>query len=204
MDGLRKAFALAALLAATFCTAPARATTYDVNLFLGTSAVQGTIDTDGTMGWITAANITSSNLQLYFEGGSGVALPNVELILRNFTTTPLSASNFGLTWDFGLPVFDDTDAELYFRGTGVPVAHAFFALYRWQTCDGTFGTGFCVSEEGFDHFFPESGQLQFATIASSVTPTPLPGALPLFATGFAGLGLLARGLRRRGLAARRG
>jgi len=197
MNKLKNAFLIAMVVAAAFCTAPARATTYDVNLFLGTSAVQGTIDTDGTMGRITDANITSSNLQLYFEGSSvPVALPNVELILRNFTTTPLSASNFGLTWDFGLPVFDDTDAELYFHGTGVPVAHAFFALFRWQTCDGTFGTGFCLSEEGIDHFFPESGQLQFATIASTVAPAPLPGALPLFVSSLAGLGVVGWRMKR--------
>src|ERR1043166_1742745 len=132
MIKLRNAFLIATVVATVFCTAPARATTYDVNLFLGTSAVQGTIDTDGTLGWITDANITSSNLNLYFEGSSvPVPLQNFSLALGGGTDTPLSASNFGLVWDFGLPVFDDTSAKLAFSGDlGGLVPHSFFELSR--------------------------------------------------------------------------
>jgi len=199
MTMLRNTFLVAAVVAAAFGTAPARATTYDVNLFLGTSAVQGTIETDGTIGRITDANITSSNLNLYFEGSSvPVALPNVELTLQGFgTDSPLSANQFGLVFDFGQGVFDDTYAKLMFRGDpSGPVANAFFGLFRWEPCEGGVGSGFCLSEEGFDHFFPETQQLTWATIASTVTPTPVPGALPLLVTGFAGLGLVGWRVRR--------
>jgi len=68
-------------------------------------------------------------------------------------------------------------------------------------------TGFDYGGSPLTQFFTKEGQLNFAklygsfTSSSSIPSVPIPGALPLFASGLAGLGLLAWRRKRKAAAA---
>jgi len=155
---------------------------YGVDLSVGAGSVTGTITTDGTTGTLSSGNITAWDLKLSDGSNTFVLQPSVTstaLIFGNQT----SATATGLFFNFGGTGLQ----SLIFEGSNVASGQSDAIL-----CFGTTGSCFAGVGAGItltggpltNEFTAQSGLVE---IGQAV---PLPTALPLFATGLGGLGLL--------------
>jgi hypothetical protein len=167
---------LAGLLAATWCgvAAPSHALTYDVNFSDGTNTVTGTITTNGHTGALLPTDITGWNLVFHVGAATGITIGTVPLFFGN----PLQAST----------------SVLDFEPTGGDVA--FVNGDFWQLLGTSHGGPFGASVYGKNNLIttvPFTALINDLPIGvAELTPpdnTPLPAALPLFATGLGALGL---------------
>jgi len=192
--------AILALLGVSVSATPSEATTYNVDLVVGGGTVTGSIQTDGTLGPLATTNITGYSLNLV-EGllsatlnpgnssfdGSGFT--DVSPGSPNLTATATQLFyNFGLVYDaaFYLNANNNTIFCLHDAAGACSVSSAA------ADADGGAPAMILGLGNGSFTFTPESGDV---CIAGECGTTPLPAALPLFATGLGGLGLL--GWRRR-------
>jgi len=168
----------AAVAAALFVAGPCKANTvYDVDLTGFGASITGTITTDGTIGAINDSNLVGFSLTL--TQGSNSAL----------VTGPLSSSSVNnISWasttSAGLFNFDfGAGAQYFFLGS---ISSSFVCF----TGPGA-GCGHGDIEMRINGSpFIESGSFYQGLTAIGTAETPLPAALPLFATGLAGLGVL--------------
>jgi hypothetical protein len=168
-------------------------TVYDVvdqGLFI---RISGTITTDGTNGILSSTNIIDWNL----------AFLNLADLLSSITLTPiqsptlgnsvvivtgsdLSASPTSLTFNYS----DTTSSAgaLTFLGASCPPACAQFGYL--SAAHFPPGSVFVLlGDQGFNSDFA-SGDRSGTQVIATAEATPLPAALPLFATGVGALGLL--------------
>ena len=178
--------------------------TYAVSEFAGSTtygaAVAGSITTDGTIGSIGAFNIIDWNLigtsiindmtTAFFDltgplSGGGSAVANAV----NITATPTSLI-LGLGSGAIIP-----PGDLFFTNQGFAIAPESIEftseldlpgppLTLFTVCVGAL-TPICISGQGPSTTFADG-----KVIPTPPTATPLPAALPLFATGLGALGLL--------------
>jgi hypothetical protein len=151
-----------------------------LNQSVGAGSVTGFIETNGAIGPITPV-ILDWNLTL-FDGSNTADLqgpqqnnPNSSVTLRG---SALSATATTLSFDFGA-----TNGELSFLFTGSDPIYLSYASLGGCVSLGCGSSGTTIEVLSFQ-FGARSG------IGTIGTATPLPAALPLFATGLAGLGLL--------------
>ena len=193
-----RAAAINTLLALVVSTPVAEASTvYTVTdaLNRGQGRATGFIETDGTVGVLSAANIVDWNLHIvqfspiFGEGSAGLFGPlsgNNSTV--NVQGSALSATATGLFFDFGssgpTPQFVD------FVGTGFVGELCLYGLQ--EHCGGPEGPVISfaspVGEVNITSFFLLDTPF---TIEIATAQTPLPAALPLFATGLGALGLFA-------------
>ena len=163
---------------------PASAKTYDIAEITGALSISGSIVTDGQFGVLSQADILSWNLTILHLGGSGVNLnsgaPSAKLF---FGGSALSADNFNLFYNFSVAPSND---NFFFITQPVNNAIGFTTgLLELSLFDGV---------TLFNEQVHPGGNLPFAidpTPFDDNIATPLPAALPLFATGLGALGLLA-------------
>jgi len=182
-SGLCKAVALIALLGGT----PAFAKTYDMAEITSGFAITGSIVTDGNFGVLTQADILSWNLTLNFFGVGVVHLigpTSVPLGQLAFQGSALTADNFGLFWNF-----NGTNIALQFQQ--FDLTNTIVGLIAFGEGDLTAEARDVLGQLHVSDIRPSSSSnLLFAIDPTAVDTTPLPAALPLFATGLGALGLL--------------
>ena len=156
-------------------TLPAAATTYNISESAFSLSVLGTITTDGDTGVLSAADITSWSLTVSGDG-TPITLNNADFTLT-LLGNDLSATATTLSFNFGGP------------GTLSFYSPACYPCANVTYITGFFELGASQSQDNVSFWpVPESGNLVIGT-------TPLPAALPLFASGLGAMGLL--GWRRR-------
>jgi hypothetical protein len=153
----------------------------------------GSITTDGASGALSTANILDWNLMVTFSN----PLFNLDITpansFRNASPTLLSATSAGLFFNFeysGPLIFNAFDFN---AGTSPFLAYC-AAPNSVAECTG-FGPGILIINnpvQGTSWGAEFSGPPLPGSdeIATATPATPLPTALPLFATGLGGLGLL--------------
>jgi hypothetical protein len=158
----------------------ANSITYDVNQSVGLGSVTGFIETNGTIGPITeSSEIVDWNLTL-FDGSSTADLQGPNQTNPNSSVTlvgsALSATATTLSFDFG-----STNSELLFLLTDSDPILMCWTTNSCPTTGGGNGNGAWI----------EVTQFQWGVGRNPIgAVTPLPAALPLFATGLGTLGLL--------------
>jgi hypothetical protein len=183
-------FAAVLVLIGAMVGSPATATTYAVNDSAGFETVVGTITTNGKLGVLTVSDIVDWNLTLPSPLTLTPANSAVELSGDHLTATPTAL------------LFDYTDAfpadyKLYFYSTGgVLQGWVTYATYGFNFQIGACDVG-SICFGGAKEF--RSGVGVIAGTADGTTP--LPAALPLFATGLGALGLLGWRRKRKAQAA---
>jgi hypothetical protein len=177
--------------------------TYNVDIVSGSDSATGTITTDGTIGVLSTSNITDWNLLLTIGSSTADGLsssPSSSFIVDGNAFT---ASPTGLFFNFG-----DTTGTLN---------KAPYTLAQFNFISSTeYGQLQFVNAEATDY----NGQVSAVEIFTSINPiiqtsipetitspvqiastTPLPAALPLFATGLGAMGLLGWRRKRKNNAA---
>jgi hypothetical protein len=173
-----------ALCTLAFASAPIHASTitYEIDLSVGTGTVVGSITTDGHIGTLADANILADDLVLtdgsYHDEFS--SLPHIQ-------GTSLTASASGLFFDFS------SNINAYFGWSFLGFEDASGALSAHPSTI-SFNLSPCCGDPNSPMWVSESGNSQIAA-------TPLPAALPLFATGLGALGLLGWRRKRKNAAA---
>jgi hypothetical protein len=198
---LGAAFAAAVVLGAV----EAHATVYNIEDAVGSNTVAGTITTDGTLGTLSAANIVDWHLAISDGGSFNVLLvgplsgpsSGVQLI-----GTALSATATSLSFNFSAnPLVPVSEAgrfllEFYLLGGGDVIWISSFTFQgdpNHTEVPGLLGIEFFNANGNCtDCAYDNRSGVQTVTSA-----TPLPAALPLFATGLGALGLLARRRKRK-------
>jgi hypothetical protein len=164
------------VLAFGFCVSQAGATVYNVNGSIGTGGVTGFIQTDGTIGTLSDANITDWNLVLTTDGFDSLTLLGPlsgNNSQEGIFGAGLSATATSLLFDFSLPSYVLIQKPVIGSGTD------FLCLN---------GCGASVAIGIGDARTSETGLTENLEIGTAAVP--LPAALPLFATGLGGMGLL--------------
>jgi hypothetical protein len=169
-----KIVTLLGLLLAAWCgvATPSHALIYDVNFNDGTNSVTGTITTNGHTGVLLSTDITGWNLVFHAGGGTGITIGTVP----SFFGSPLVASTSVLD-------FEPTSGDVAF------VNGDFWQLLG-TSHSPPFGAMVFV-RNGVTTTDPFTAPFNDLPIGvAEPDTTPLPAALPLFATGLGALGLL--------------
>ena len=179
---MKRAFLGVLSCVAFFGLSQANATTYNVNLnlpILGPGTVSGFIETDGTFGPLTVANIVDWNLLLTIS-------PN------SFTLKgPVTGANSQLGF-FGTPDFSATPTPFLFNfsTSTIEVDRVQFQAPNLFSGTDFFCINGCASQLAmgvgdFRAFGTATGSFEIGTVSA----VPLPGALQLFAGALALMGL---------------
>jgi hypothetical protein len=201
--------ACAALLGASQARAAEITYTIGDNLPLnntgsGSGAITGTITTDGSLGSIYASDIESWDLTVTVNcsGCTATYNPSNTKVLPGFsgdgnlmaspTTLSFDFDNYVVTGDAIL--FGDCAASVCYSYAGDTVVTIEYGRYSGDVykSDGGIGGAYTTTTEDDE---------VLAVVAGNSLATPLPAALPLFASGLGAMGLLGRRRRRKNTAA---
>lgn len=178
--------ASAAIIAAMLASVAAEAATYTVGLTVGPGSVTGTIDTDGTLGVLSIANITDWDLLLN-DGATTFLLDGISNSAALVFGTAFTATATGLFFDFsGTSGSDAVIFQNPFIGAGIN----YFCLNdALGGCSGNpSAIGLRVSNVAIGD--PRQGVTLIAT--AGAVPEPASWALMI-----AGFGLTGATMRRR-------
>jgi hypothetical protein len=196
---LRSVFAVGALALSAFVTAgPASAAT--VNDFISFNNV-GTYATDGDQ--------THGYTNTSWSGSFNITFDPTQLYLTQPITGVISGLNYSITDPFfggaQLPLNSITNFAFDGAGTLTLSSDPNLSKDFINTIDITIGiNGWAYgpaadvwySQDGYGHTLTGSGTVLIEEIGVRGLTTPVPASLPLFATGLAGLGWLARRRRK--------
>jgi hypothetical protein len=181
--------AIAAL--AVVCSAPATATTYIGNRTIGEATAKLAITTDGTLGPLATANITSWNITLA-DSANTFTFSNADPDAQLAYIGGLSATQTTLDFDFA--------ANVALFGLVSNSLRVGYCVSSRAACSGT------VGEESFFYFGPSGSIVRYSTVGPR-TLRPLAfaqtGVIPEPATWamlIAGFGLVGAAARRRRIA----
>lgn len=189
---LSSAFAAAILASVVACASPLSASTvYAVSDVVGAVTLGGTITTDGTIGVLTVANIVDFDVSF-----TGIGTTH---ITKSTNIRPSFIGGNALTATLGGLFFN-------FSGTGFfNIQISGVSASQWVMCGST-GSSCTPLNNWFVNGGGSSGVFnnEVGVVEVAIGPgdpaaaTPLPAALPLFATGLGALGLIGwrRKLRR--------
>jgi hypothetical protein len=170
------------LIACIALVGPAEAATYNIDFVDGVYTISGSITTDGTSP-VAAADISAYSLD-FINSGSTIfqltnsnASPSTPLITGSDLTTTSTNISFN---------FDDDSApgSAYFESSG-PYSIGFYNEFSASPL--TTGEIEIGTPGNADILLYPTGDV----VLGSVSTTPLPNALPLFATGLGLIGLIA-------------
>jgi len=162
-------------------TASATSITYDFSDTVGSLSVSGAITTDGTPGVLSPSNISSWQYTITGDGSPITASGNSNLQLSGAV---LTASGNNLLFNFS-----DTGGNSFVFGTNPTDV-------RWESSISGIEPGlFQIYVPGNIQTAVFSGDLVIASVPVP-SATPLPAALPLFATGLGVMGWLAKRRKR--------
>jgi hypothetical protein len=161
----------------------ANATTYLINRVIGAGTVTGYIETDETTGNLSSGNIIDWSLTLAAPNLNTGTPYTIDFATAEQTTiaSGVVASATQLIFDFS--VFSNS---IFLQGAGEPANPG--GRGNFWLLSGTDGEdfGFGISSTYAQSVTGQTGRVVFASVAA----TPLPSALPLFATGLGALSLL--------------
>lgn len=193
-----KAAALALAVCALSGADSAKAIVYNIDYVVvdnglgdGNGTITGTITTDGTLGEITAIHITDWNLLLQVAGLSGTLTKANSVLDGNTSFAFFTVTDTTFSYDHL------QDGSLFFNTNG---GDSLCLSGRLGFCSDFSRTRILLPipiTGGIQSVLALSDPQQFVTYTADVSETPLPGALPLFATGLAGLGFIAHRRRRK-------
>jgi hypothetical protein len=196
---IRRGIVLAMVSALLSFASAANATTYLVDRVIGAGTVKGYIETNGTTGPLGGVDITDWSLTLTgpLNTGSPYSM-DFATALKTEANGSLIASATQLIYDFS--VASDASWDIYFEGRSES-ANPFGEGNFWRLDNTGEYMGFAVNNTYAGSVTGQTGQVVLASVAATPLPaTPLPAALPLFASGFGVIGLLARRRKRKAAA----
>ena len=184
------AIALAALGANGAYAAPI---TYDVNQIIGPGSITGTITTDGTIGTLSAANITGFNLILN-DGTKTATLSSPGLVFVNANTSSSAGTPNGAD-------LTATSTNLFFNYSGSdagdfvlegdPTFNGEICYTSTSNCWGPTGVGlYNVGLDGQSVFISQTGNQIIASV-------PEPSTWAMLLLGLFGVGFMMRSVRRK-------
>jgi len=186
------------IVALVFTLSPAHANSYvyDVDFAIGAHTVTGEITTDINSGYLTSTDISSWSFQLDNSNGFSSTGSNPVLVIDGADS--LSATSTSLVFNVS-----GSNEILFCEGGATPGScqSTGYILQLETTGDDTVLEDYCCKHPGGGGSLagdsPTLSSVQIATAAPAATPVP--AALPLFASGLGALGLF--GWRRKRKAA---
>jgi PEP-CTERM motif len=172
----------AASAAALLAAAPASAVVYSINVGDSTLGAIGFIETDGTIGTISGANIVDWGFDL-FDNGVNFTLNGPSNSGQLVVGSDLSTTASGLFFNFsgsGLALFQNPNI-----GSGIN----FICFAATTGCDGV-GNGIRISTNTYGDGIPQSGLQQIGTASGGAVPEPASWAMLI--AGFGLVGAIAR------------
>jgi hypothetical protein len=181
------------LVAALIGMSPARASTFDYNVSiqLGLHHVTGTIVTDCDSCVLSPTDFVSWSFLL--DGSNGISSSGTSPAGILWTgSSPLTATFTSIIYSPNLAF----GAAIFFCNGGTSLCDA--ASTELQFSDITTAIAYLIGTTSQAVDFVGTGpDVEVAFLAEITGATPLPAALPLFATGLGALGLLARRRKRK-------
>ena len=190
--------ALSSILAA-LASPQALATTtlvYNIDIVEGSFSVTGTITAPSNGSFGIGSLETTGLVDWDLNLTNGVTTANLTGFLSGNNSVPIFSTDYFATPDIASTLlfnFSDTVLAVRagFEGGGADVILEDAAAVNSRLgLNGTAGD-MIFDFSGVETSFPEMSDLQIGAVVSTTT-TPLPTALPLFATGLGALGLLGR------------
>jgi hypothetical protein len=187
---MKKEFFLAAAFVFTLVFTGNAATVYNVNRTIGAGSVTGTIETDGTTGLLSAANITDWNLLL---NDSTATFNLFGPLSGNNSSAFVAGNDFTATTTELLFDFSGADHGLLLFQQGLFSGNHYY-------CDGTAGNSACfvgetvtaISVSSHFELANPSGSQVIGT-AQGTSPVPEPAPMILLAPVLLGFALLRAG-----------
>lgn len=174
---------LLATAGAAVMTTPALAEVYDVDISGNGLSAIGTITTDGTLGVLSAANVTAFGITID-DGDSSFFLDGYGNAQLDVTGSGFTATATGLFFDFsgtGYALFQNP-----FIGSGIN-----FLCFAGSLCGGD-SNRISITVDEFGGGIAQTGIQQVATRAGGVVPEPATWAMMIGGLGLAGGALRTR------------
>jgi hypothetical protein len=163
----------------------ATVTVYTLSDVVGSVTLGGTITTDGTLGVLTDSNITDFDVTFTVIGTTHItkSTNQVSPFINGINGTAVTATSGGLFFNYSgsgfISIFEQNNANWFMCASAGCTPHDEWFLNVFNVANGS------------GKLLNQSGIVQIAVGPGDPTgSTPLPAALPLFATGLGALGLL--------------
>ena len=190
---------LTGLVAVVGMATASNADTYVGSRLLGTTFINLSVTTDGTLGALTASNITSWNVALTDLNPNNVFTFTPETSLIDINGDALSATASSFTFNFGSA---GSDLVIFYENPFVAGFQRFYCLETGATCvnsTGGFFSGEAVfsqfTREGYN-FAPGAGVITLASAEGALGPVPESATWAMLIVGFGLVGGAMRYRRR--------
>jgi hypothetical protein len=190
-----KRLLMAATIIAATTTSAGATTTYNFDLTMGTASlgintVTGTITTGGTIGQLSLSDLVTWNLTIQTIGGPVPGGPETLIGPGQLGSNSIAATAFSSPSSFTDLAATATTLSYFFGDSSQP---SLLEIVE----GGLGGDGIYLWNAGTIYQPAGLFELVIDGQGFGVSPTPLPAALPLFATGLGAIGLFGWRRKRR-------